>query len=413
MVMKEDKGKFEEIIHDKLYDYEVKTNKDDWTKICSGLPDGKKVIFRPWQRFAAAAAVVALLIVGGSIYFITNDSRPDNNLSKITTINKETAVFHAVNEEKPESKITVNKDIATQNIVTKNETPTEKLQPAKIIETDKTKLPESPKIEIKKIHSLKVVNKDFIADASTAKKQQRRWGIGMGGGSIGMSSNSSSLVFSPGPTDHASAPNDYHPVGSITNGNIGYLDKSMFLSERNYNYGYDIPSGEKVEHKLPLSVGLGVSYYLSDRWTLQSGLVYTLLKSEWSNNYAIFESSKINQTLHFVGIPMNVTYKIAQINRLRVYATAGGLVELNVSGSLKRTTYLPNSNFSNRESLRMKEPLFSVNSRAGIAYPVWRFINIYAEGGVSYYFDNKSFIRTVRSDKPFNVSLQAGISFGF
>jgi hypothetical protein len=76
-------------------------------------------------------------------------------------------------------------------------------------------------------------------------------------------------------------------------------------------------------------------------------------------------------------------------------------------------TIYDNEKLTENTSLKMKEPYFSVNSRLGVTCPIWRFIGAYAETGMSYYFENKSSLKTIRSDKPFNVSLQAGISFGF
>jgi hypothetical protein len=66
-----------------------------------------------------------------------------------------------------------------------------------------------------------------------------------------------------------------------------------------------------------------------------------------------------------------------------------------------------------KEPVRMKELQWSVNARIGATYPVFKFVNAYIEGGANYYFDNHSSIETIRSDKPFHVSLQAGLRFGF
>ena len=40
-------------------------------------------------------------------------------------------------------------------------------------------------------------------------------------------------------------------------------------------------------------------------------------------------------------------------------------------------------------------------------------MGLYIEPGAKYYFDNGSDIETIRSEKPFNVNLQAGFRFGF
>jgi len=156
-----------------------------------------------------------------------------------------------------------------------------------------------------------------------------------------------------------------------------------------------------------------VSYYLNDRWALQSGAVYTLLRSEGSYLDDVGNIGERKQNLHFIGVPLSLSYKIAEWNRIQFYALAGGMCEFNVAGRIEESLYEGGLKTKARKSLSMKEPLWSVNMRAGATYPLWRFINVYAETGASYYFDNNSKIETIRSDKPFNVSLQAGVRLGF
>ena len=90
------------------------------------------------------------------------------------------------------------------------------------------------------------------------------------------------------------------------------------------------------------------------------------------------------------------------------------MLELNYAGRLE-TSFLEGEVLTKtRNKQRLNEPLlWSLNARAGVVYPVWKFVNVYAEAGASYYFENKSNIETIRSDKPFNVSLQAGLRLGF
>jgi opacity protein-like surface antigen len=168
-----------------------------------------------------------------------------------------------------------------------------------------------------------------------------------------------------------------------------------------------------MSHKQPLSLGLGVGYALNNRWSVQSGLVYSLLISEWKT--ALDYPDKYKQQLHFVGIPLGMNYKIAEWHRLRFYASAGGMAEWNVGGNIKsRYYYFEDDAYrTEKESIRMKEMQWSVNGRVGASYPVVRFVNAYIEGGANYYFKNNSSIETIRSDKPFHVSLQAGLRFGF
>ena len=91
------------------------------------------------------------------------------------------------------------------------------------------------------------------------------------------------------------------------------------------------------------------------------------------------------------------------------------MAEWNVSGNIKTDSYFleEKATLTEKEPVRMKEMQYSVNARAGAIYPIIKFINAYVEGGANYYFDNKSSIETIRSSKPFHVSLQAGLRFGF
>ena len=43
----------------------------------------------------------------------------------------------------------------------------------------------------------------------------------------------------------------------------------------------------------------------------------------------------------------------------------------------------------------------------------YRFVNVFVEGGVAYYFDNGSSIETIRSEKPFNAGFNVGLRLGF
>jgi hypothetical protein len=167
-----------------------------------------------------------------------------------------------------------------------------------------------------------------------------------------------------------------------------------------------------ITHKQPISLGIGVGYALDNRWSLQSGLVYTMLSSKWRTELS---NQLYEQQLHFAGIPLGISYKIAEWNKFRFYATTGGMVEWNVAGNFKTESYFIEEKAFRpvKECVRMKELQWSVNERIGATYPVIKFVNAYVEGGANYYFDNKSSIETIRSDKPFHVSLQAGLRFGF
>ena len=90
------------------------------------------------------------------------------------------------------------------------------------------------------------------------------------------------------------------------------------------------------------------------------------------------------------------------------------MAEVNVAGKQHIELFSDDiSIMKQTEHVRMKEWLWSVNGKIGLSYPVVRFVSAFAEVGASYYFDNGSAIETIHSEKPFNVSFNVGLRFGF
>ncbi|MDR3118478.1 MAG: porin family protein [Mediterranea sp.] len=137
-------------------------------------------------------------------------------------------------------------------------------------------------------------------------------------------------------------------------------------------------SPHAVKHEQPFSVGLSVRKELSDRWGLESGCVYTRLKSE--------------RPLHYIGIPVKADLGFYKNKRVNLYASAGGMVEKCVGGD------------------PLPAPLqFSLNTALGVQYKLTDRLSLYAEPGLSYHFDDGSPVVTVRKEKPLNINLLCGV----
>ena len=462
--MKEEKGKWEKVIHSKLYDFETDVNPDDWELISGRLSGGTSVRLHPYRRYisVAAAAVAVLLIAGGIWFYPYPDSgrdavavteppalSPDTDepvrdvVEEAIPVVEKSAGIVEKPVDKPVKKGVVPVEAPVDNSLIASGRHPEKrypeqrdtfmttdppvrLRPLEIDEADAAiAIKTDEDVEDGKDENSEPVRENesvrpevipyeepFIADASAEVKKRRRWGFGMGGGSYSMTSSSGSTA----PLTLSSLElRDEGMLKEVMNQNSNSLKSNNdvnYSGEGLNTYAYEVPPG-KVKHKAPISAGLGISYFLNDRWSLQSGVTYTFLRSEWDSDHLTDNYAEYKQNLHFIGIPLSVSYKIVEWNRFQLYASAGGMCEFNVAGKYKETIFSENLEKISNKNLHMKKPMWSVNTRAGIAYPLWRFINAYAEAGASYYFDNQSDIETIRSDKPFNVSLQAGIRLGF
>jgi hypothetical protein len=443
--MKEEKGKWESLIRSKIYDFEVDTNPEDWDLIVSRLPEGKVVPFRPYRRYAriAAAAVAALLLVGG-LYFYMNDEQ--SGADPVATVEKPVGkevdpvkkpvimpadTVEQAQGDRREASMSDDAPLRAESSVrdVTSRTPAQvesSVRDAATVAVAKIPTPAVPWNEealLSGSHRIDPENSSFderllavvTPDLPVSKEtKRRRWGFGMGGGGLGAGSNTAGMNVRSQSISLGEDEYEMQPDAMFLRSG-GQDSEGLFEEDEGAVVLNEVDAVErslgKIEHKMPISAGLGVNYFLNDRWALQSGVVYTLFRSTGSYTNSLANYAEWKQNLHFVGIPLSATYKIAEWDRLQVYATGGGMCEFNVSGKLKETVIAEDLHTIRNE--RMKKPLWSVNTRAGIDYAIWKIIYGYVEGGVSYYFDNHSDMETIRSEKPFNLSLQAGLRLSF
>ena len=173
----------------------------------------------------------------------------------------------------------------------------------------------------------------------------------------------------------------------------------------------DVETKTEYEHHLPIRIGLSVAYALTDRLSISSGLTYTRLTSDIKD--ASRESKYIGeQRLHYVGIPVNVSYKVASSRWISLYGTAGVLAEKCVSGTTDEG-YVENNTmkYTNTQDISSKPLQMSVNAGVGIQFDFIDNVGIYAEPGLSYYFDDGSALQTIYKEKPLNFNLNVGVRF--
>lgn len=173
----------------------------------------------------------------------------------------------------------------------------------------------------------------------------------------------------------------------------------------------DVEQKTEYDHHLPIRIGLSVAYALTDRLSISSGLTYTRLASDIKD--ASRESKYIGeQRLHYVGIPVNVSYKVVSLRWLGLYGTAGVLAEKCVSGTTDEG-YVENNTmkYTNTHDISSKPLQMSVNAGVGIQFDFIDNVGIYAEPGLSYYFDDGSALQTIYKEKPLNFNLNVGVRF--
>lgn len=160
----------------------------------------------------------------------------------------------------------------------------------------------------------------------------------------------------------------------------------------------------KAHHAQPVKVGVSVGYSLTNRWSVNTGITYSYLSSDFTAE----GEPKQTQQLHYVGIPLSGSYSLLKSRKAEVYVTAGGEVEKLVKGTVSSKNGLSGNH---DEKVRESRPQFSAKAALGGAYHFTPSLSVYAEPGVSYYFNNHSSVINVYKDRPTSFSLNVGLRY--
>ena len=161
-------------------------------------------------------------------------------------------------------------------------------------------------------------------------------------------------------------------------------------------------------HHIPIILSLSFSKKFDERWGLETGFQYTHLHSDFTTitDSYLKEVQKIN----YIGIPLKGTFNVHSKQRLSIYLSTGITLDIPV----KATSESIASNESGQITFCGKSDIhpslqWSTNLGIGIQYQITPSVGIYAEPNLHYYFNNGDGIKTIRTEKPFNVALPIGV----
>ena len=199
-----------------------------------------------------------------------------------------------------------------------------------------------------------------------------------------------SLAMGNSPVSNGSGnKHDYVMMNEVANNSI---EKTVPSS-----YPFDFEASD-IRYAPPLSAGMLVRKYLSKHWSLESGLVYTYL-------YSIETSGNVERrtSLHYVGIPLSAVHTFFESNRLSLYASAGGMYEILLSGNEKYNLDVPS------KKPDVSQVQWSVFGGFGIDCKIAKPLSIFVEPDAVFYFDDGGGIKTIRKSVPLNFNLRVGL----
>lgn len=439
-------------LRDRLTDYQEPVTDDLWAAIQQSLaqqksnivsigksvdsPDGysnhqsnaKEVVFR---RFSIAAALAALAVGGTYIYL--NPTKSNEPLAQATVLQEDSSTSKgALHENQSSEHNQVSQEYSSDNTDTDSpsrlgdDTFTKYSQRAKkqlgiqtsLLDGEGSKLVTQNLDNDKQNDNRKDQNRDkvqsrskkslegnpemlamaaspssyAIQESNVRRHQSSSWSVQLYGenGVVG-SKNSNGFDAAFVPSHDASGP--------VSPGNF----TDAFYSVMAIRALSGTPSAdyyEKVKHHFPISVGVQVGWGVTECLRINTGVVYTNVSSDFINSS--YNTTQVTtQTLHYVGVPVNISYGFWQTKRFKTYVTVGGEADFNVK----------NHTESDGEVMASKHDRtqWSANASLGAQFDIIPQLGIYVEPGAKYYFDNGSQIENTFKDKKLNFNLQFGL----
>lgn len=155
---------------------------------------------------------------------------------------------------------------------------------------------------------------------------------------------------------------------------------------------------------LPLSFSVAVNKKLNTTFSVESGLTYTYL-------HTVFEglSSVSNCHWHYLGVPLRINAGLFSYNRVRTYATVGGVMNIPLYSEARVKTFSGNPEFKSGE---FKSPVvWSFSASLGLSIRLGKNVDVFLEPTLQYNFDHSVKVPNVWSDESWGFSLPIGFRF--
>lgn len=389
-----------------MQEFESDSPKGLWESIERRLPASKVAPTRSWWGWAAAAG--ALAVAGASAFLFFRPISPQ----EVISVEKAELVV-ALNDVRPDpSEQIVRSQEAVEPVAVSQ--PKEAQRPEKSAASQKTEaLRETtavqeaetaqetetvPETEI--VQELEAVQEseslpweEFSQETRVARKTpQNRVSVGLA--ASGAASFSQTALIGGG------------PLFGVGLDAVSWED-SPKLGLAVVNQGKDIES--ELRHKVPVRLTLGVSYAITDRLSVVSGLSHTLLLSEYKEgtqqNYKSGE-----QRVEYVGVPINLKYDFYSSTRLDVYASAGLTLDKSIKANRTDDYFLSGENCL-KEVISLGEHPFQLSAGAafGAEYRIYDSLWLFGECGLAYFFNDRSSLKILYKERPLNATFNLGI----
>lgn len=174
-------------------------------------------------------------------------------------------------------------------------------------------------------------------------------------------------------------------------------------------------NGTSSEFAIPLSVGIGARYYLSNRFALGAGISYSYLARTFEGTYREVSdgqvtrnvSGQIHHTIQYIGVPLGVYFDVLKGDWVSLYLSGGGSVEKAIMNKYTISNDPSDIHYSDPAGGLQ----FSLGVGGGVQFKLSPLLGLYIDPGIRYYFGDQP--RSIRTEQPVTFSIEAGLRFNF
>lgn len=149
-------------------------------------------------------------------------------------------------------------------------------------------------------------------------------------------------------------------------------------------------------HKMPLRAGLSLRIPFSDRWSLTTGLEYSLYSSQLE--YSLSGIHK--QSAHYLGIPLRADFTIAKNTWMDVYVGAGAAMDFCMAA------------YDSGQKINKDGVGFAMIGAGGIQFNISKNLGLFLEPSLSWDMTSGNrVLETFRSERPVMLTVSTGLRF--
>ncbi|MEG0518233.1 MAG: outer membrane beta-barrel protein [Bacteroidales bacterium] len=186
--------------------------------------------------------------------------------------------------------------------------------------------------------------------------------------------------------------------------------RTSMMSGSNFVKPAGMPVIERVsdvKYSLPFNIGLQVQFKINSFLSIGAGVNYTMLRSKY-DGLIDKKMHSVKQTLHYIGVPVNLYGMLLQKKDFSLYANLGASIEKGLRAVYSIKSYDQTDEYSSA----IEGVQYSVNFGVGIEYRFIPLLGIYLEPNAIYFFNSKV-PNSLRTDQPFQLKAEIGFRFHF